>query len=38
MNLLVRNVIERELEREKVQMEPPLIWVEMKEGELKKGD
>ena len=24
MNLLVRNVIEREIKREKVQMEPPL--------------
>ena len=25
MNLLVRNVIEREIEREKVQMKPPLV-------------
>ena len=26
VNLLVRNVIEREIEREKVQMKPPLIF------------
>ena len=27
LNLLDRNVIEREIEREKVQMKPPIVWL-----------
>ena len=34
MNILVRNVIEREIEREKVQMKPPLRlnWIDLEMG------
>ena len=31
LNLLVRNVIESEIKREKVQMKPPQIWIDDQE-------
>ena len=37
LNLLDRNVIEREIKREKVQVKPPLVMVKLLDGLFKNG-